>query len=45
VKQVKEHNFQGDITLQKVVLNAISSNASNIEMTLTIIPEFYLMEK
>jgi hypothetical protein len=40
-----KHNFQEDVTKSKVALNATHSNASNIEMTLTIIPGLYLMEK
>jgi hypothetical protein len=45
VKQGKEHNFQANVTESKAVSNATNSNASNIEMTLTIIPGLYPMEK
>jgi hypothetical protein len=45
VKQGKEHNFQEDITSSKAVLNPTNSNASNIEIKLTIIPGLYLMEQ
>jgi hypothetical protein len=45
VKQGKEHNVQANVTKSKAVIDATKSNASNIEMTLTIIPDLYLMEQ
>jgi hypothetical protein len=45
VKQGKEHNVQANVTLAKTIIDATNSNASSIEMTLTIIPDLYLMEQ
>jgi hypothetical protein len=45
VKLEKEHNVQANVTKSKVVIDVTKSNASNIEMTLTIILDLYLMEQ
>ena len=45
VKWGKEHNVLANVTESEVLIDATNSNASNIEMTLTIIPGLYLMEQ
>jgi hypothetical protein len=45
VKHAKEHRFQADILRLKIALNATYSNASSIKVTLTTIPDLYLMDK
>jgi hypothetical protein len=45
VKQGKEHNVQANVTQSKALIDVTNSNASNIEMTLTIIPDLYLVEQ
>jgi hypothetical protein len=45
VKHGKRHIVQAYVIKSKAVQDTTYSNASNIEMTLTIIPDLYLMEQ